>query len=115
MADADLEAGLKSLRKSLQQLKSLIAWEQLKQSEARPGQPLSFQIHDSVETDLRNEYSFFLFTSLQMHRILNRDTPGVSVTKQQHIKEELTKIERRLNSLNLSKRFSQTVAANKEK
>jgi len=39
MAEADLEAGLKSLRKNLRQIKVLLAWEQLKQAEAKPGRP----------------------------------------------------------------------------
>jgi len=69
MADADLEAGLKSLRKSLRQIKALLAFEQLKKSEAKPSQPPTFTLNDPTETDLRNEYSFFLFTSIQMHSI----------------------------------------------
>ena len=107
MAEADLEAGLKSLRESLRQIRALLAWEQLKQSEAHPDQPPAFQIHDSVETDLRNEYSFFLFTSVQMHTILNSSAVGISKVKCQRIKGELAKIERRLYVLNLNQRFYQ--------
>jgi len=101
MAEADLEAGLKSLRESLRQIRALLAWEQLKQSEAHPDQPPAFQIHDSVDTDLRNEYSFFLFTSVQMHTILNDSTIGIPKANGQHIKKELAKIESQLYSLNL--------------
>ena len=106
MAEADLEAGLRSLQKSLRQIKSLLAWEQLKQAEARPHQSPAFQIHDSAETDLRNEYSVFLFTSLQIHSILNDSTAKISPTKRQRIKEQLSKIERQLFGLNLPKRLS---------
>jgi hypothetical protein len=93
MEEADLEAGLRSLRKSLRQIKALLAWEQLKQAEAKPGQPPTFTLTDSIETDLRNEYSFFLFTSVQIHDILNRSTVDIAKAKCQHIKKELAKIE----------------------
>ena len=106
MAEADLEAGLKSLRESLRQIRALLAWEQLKQSEAHLDQPPAFQIHDSVETDLRNEYSFFLFTSVQMHTILNDSTIGIPKAKRQRTKEQLVKIEQQLYGLNLPQRFS---------
>ena len=104
MVDADLEAGLRSLRKSLEQIKALLAWEQLKQSEARPGHSPMLAFDNSVETDLRNEYSFFLFTSVQMHNILNSGTAGISKVKIQRIKQELEKIERQLYSLDLQHR-----------
>jgi len=103
MVDADLEAGLRSLRKSLEQIKALLAWEQLKQSEARPGHPPMLALDNSLETDLRNEYSFFLFTSVQMHSILNSGA-DISKVKLQRIKQELAKIERQLYSLDLQRR-----------
>lgn len=105
MAEADLEAGLKSLQKSLRQIKALLAWEQLKQSEAKPGQPPVFTLNDTTETDLRNEYSFFLFTSIQMHSILNRGAVSISKAKRKHIKQNLAKIEQQLYNLNLPQRF----------
>lgn len=104
MADADLEAGLRSLRKSHEQIKTLLAWEQLKQSEARLGHSPLLAFDNSVETDLRNEYSFFLFTSVHMHSILNSGAAGISRVKLQRIKQELAKIERRLYSLGLQRR-----------
>jgi len=105
MEEADLEAGLRSLRKSLRQIKSLLAWEQLKQSEARPGQPPSFAIHDFIETDLKNEYSFFVSISMQIHTILNSDSPAIKKTKHPSIERQLSKIEHEAYGLNLNKRF----------
>ena len=104
MVEADLEAGLRSLRKSLEQVKALLAWEQLKQSEARPGYSPILAFDSALETDLRNEYSFFLFTSVQMHSILNSSAAGISKVKFQRIKQELAKIERQLYSLDLQRR-----------
>lgn len=104
MVEADLEAGLRSLRKSLEQIKALLAWEQLKQSEARPGHPSLLALDNSLETDLRNEYSFFLFTSVQMHSVLNSGGIGTSKVKFQRIKQELARIEHQLYSLDLHRR-----------
>ena len=105
MAEIDLEAGLKSLRESLRSIKGLLAWEELKQSEARPGQLPAFQMNDLTETDLRNEYSFFLSTSLQMHIILNDNAFTIQETKRQCIKKQLAKIEQQVYALNLHQRF----------
>jgi hypothetical protein len=104
MAEMNLEAALRSLRKSLEQIKALLAWEQLKQSEARPGHSPMLAFDNSIETDLRNEYSFFLSTSVQMHSILNSGTAGISRVKLQRIKQELARIERQLFSLDLQQR-----------
>lgn len=105
MEDVDLEAGLRSLRNSLQQMKALLAWEQLKESEARPGQPPAFQISDPTEADLRNEYSFFLSTSVQMHSILDDVSVTMHEADRQSIKRQLSKIEQQVYGLNLQQRF----------
>jgi len=110
MADVDLEAGLRSLRQSLRQIRSLLAWEQLKQSEARPNWQFSFQIYDPIETDLRNEYSFFLSISVQMHSILNDSSLNIKEPELHSIKEKLMKIEQQVQGLNLHQRFLKSVS-----
>ncbi len=105
MAKVDLEAGLKSLRESLRQIKALLAWEQLKQAEAEPGQPPAFQINDPTERDLKNEYSHFLYISVQMHSILNDGAVSISEAKRQNLKLHLAKVERQVWGLNLHQRF----------
>ena len=112
MAEADLEAGLRSLRKSLRQIKALLAWEQLKQAEARPNQPPSFTLNEPVEEDLKSEYSFFLFTSVQIHNALSDITANTSETNLRQIKHELAKIERQFHSLGLQQRFYKVVNQN---
>ena len=74
MEDIDLQASLRCLNASLRRMRDLLAWGQLKHSEMRPGQPPSFQIYDPTATDLRNEYSFFVSNSLQMHAVLTYST-----------------------------------------
>ena len=105
MSEPDLKAGLRSLRNSLRQIKTLLAWEQLKQSEARPGQPPSFTLNDFIETDLRNEYSFFVSISMQIHSILNSDSPAAKKTEHQSMERQLSKIDQEAYGLNLDKRF----------
>ena len=104
MEGVDLEAGLRSLRQSLKQIRSLLAWEQLRQSETRPDRQFSFQIYDPFETDLRNEYSYFLSLSFQIHSILNDNTINVKIDRDS-IKRQLMKIEQQVQDLNLQQRF----------
>lgn len=93
------------MRKSLQQIKALLAWEQLKHSEARPGRSLMLAFDNSIETDLRNEYSYFLSTCVQLHSVLNDSSIIVSEEKRQNIKRQLATIEQQIYSLNLHQRF----------
>ena len=105
MAEVDLQAGLRSLRASLRQIESLMAWEQLKQAEAKPGQPPAFQEYDPTETDLKNEYSSFLSTSVQIHSILNDSSSAIEEAELQSIKRQLKRIDQRAHALNLHGRF----------
>lgn len=105
MIEPDLSAGLRSLRNSLRQIKALLAWEQLQHAETRPGQPPSFTLNDFIERDLRNEFSFFLSVSVQMHSILNDKTLAVQVPERQTIKRQLSKIEQEAYGLNLHPRL----------
>jgi len=102
--DMNLQAGLRSLQASLRQIRSLLAWEQLRQSERRPGQPPSFQMHDPLEVDLRNEYSFFLSISTEMHALLNQ--PDVSITEhvRAKLKQSLAKLDQQIYQFDLHRR-----------
>jgi len=105
MGEPDLQAGLKRLKHSLQEIKALLAWEQLKQAEKRPDSVPTFRINDTTEEDLRNEYSHFLSISVQMHGILNDASRAILETERQHVKKQLAGIERQIYSLNLGQRF----------
>jgi len=105
MAQMNLEAGLRSLRESLRQMKALLAWEQLKKAESRPHQSPAFCIYDPTETDLRNEYSFFLSTLVQIHHLLNDSTINIPAAKREALRLRLAKVEQEMNSLDLHQRF----------
>ena len=104
METIDLQAGLRSLSQSLRRMKDLLAWGQLKEHEAKPGQPPSFQIYDPTETDLRNEYSFFLSTSIQIHTILNERDARIPEPAREAIREALATLEQHVYQLNLHQR-----------
>lgn len=105
MAEPDFEAELMSLRNSLRQIKELLAWQQLQEAELRPHEPPGFRITDSVETDLRNEYSFFLATALQIHGVLNGTSFIMPEEKRQSIRSQLARIEQQLYSLKLNQKL----------
>lgn len=105
MTEPNLDAGLRNLRQSLRQIKALLDWQQLQETESRHHEPPGFKITDSVETDLRNEYSFFLATALQIHGILNDTSLTIPEAKRQNIKSQLAKVEQQLYSLNLNQKL----------
>ena len=104
MEDIDLHAGLRSLNESLRRMKGLLAWGQLKQSEARRGQPPSFQIHDPTETDLRNEYSHFLSTSIQIRNALREHRASISEPAREMLRKKLAMLAQEAHQLNLHQR-----------
>ena len=105
MTEPNLDAGLRNLRQSLRQIKALLDWQQLQEAESRHHEPPGFKITDSVETDLRNEYSFFLSTALQIHGILNDTSLTIPEAKRQNIKSQLAKIEQQLYGLKLNQKL----------
>jgi len=105
MTEPNFEAGLRSLRNSLQQIKELLAWQQLQEAESRPHEPPGFSMTDCVETDLRNEYSFFLSTALQIHSVLNDTSVTIPEAKLQSIRSQLARIEQQLYGLNLNQKL----------
>ena len=104
MEDIDLQAGLKRLSQSLRQMKALLAWGQLKRSEAQPDQPPSFQIYDPTETDLRNEYSLFLSTSIQIRNALREHRASISEPAREMLRKKLAMLEQEAHQLNLHRR-----------
>ena len=91
---------------SLRQIKALLAWEQLKQAEARRDQPPAFQIYDPTETELKNEYSFFLSISVQIHSMLNDGALDIPEARRQGVLKRLAKVQNEVHSLGLNQRFS---------
>jgi hypothetical protein len=104
MQHTDLQAGLKSLQESLRRMRALLAWGQLKQSEARPDEPPSFQIYDPTATDLRNAYAHFLSTSIQIHDALREHSASIPAPVRETLQKKLTMLEREARQLNVNGR-----------
>ena len=104
MEHTDLQADLLRLNESLGRMQSLLAWRRSKQHEARPGWPPSFQMYDPTETDLSNEYSFFLSTRLRIHASLNQLDRRFPKSLHEQIKKELAGLEHQVCALNLDGR-----------
>ena len=104
MEHVDLQAGLRSLHASLGRMRDLLAWGQLKQQEARPGEPPSFQIYDPTADDMRNEYLFFLFTASRMHGILHEHRASIPAPVRATLQRKLTKVGQEVHQLNLHRR-----------
>jgi len=104
MEDIDLQAGLRSLNASLGRMRDLMAWGQLKQSEARPGQPPSFQIYDPTATDLRDKYSHFLSTAFQIHGLLHEHGASIPAPVRETLQRKLAKLEQEARQLNRHRR-----------
>jgi hypothetical protein len=104
MTEADLDAGLRSLRASLRQIEALWAWDQLQHAESQPDQPPAFRIADSIESDLQNEYSFFVATSVEIRSLLDNGSSAIPQEERERIGRQLARIEQRLCRLDLQRR-----------
>ena len=104
MEHTDLQVGLRDLSESLRRMRDLLAWGQLEHSEMRPGQPPSFQIYDPTATDLRNEYSHFLSTSIQIHGLLHEHSDAVPAPVRETLQRKLAELEQEAHQLNLHRR-----------
>ncbi len=105
MEGAEFQSNLERLASSLQRMKALLAWSRLKQSEARPGQPPSFQIYDPTETDLRNEYSFFWFTSQRVQSLILAPKGSLSESTVDETRRALAQLHQEVQELNLDFRW----------
>jgi hypothetical protein len=85
-------------------MKELLEWERLQRSEARPSQTHSFQMCDHTQTDLRNEYAFFLSTCLQMHALIGDCFLPLPEAERQSLARQLGRIEQEAHGLGLSQR-----------
>jgi hypothetical protein len=103
MKRADHQILLHDLRESLDRIKALAAWHNLKKSEQQ-GVPPAFLMHDPTPADISNEYSRMMGLSFQMHSVLTvKKVRTIFVTRTRH---EYSAIMKELNSLNIAARIS---------
>lgn len=104
MERIDLNAGFRRLNASLGRMRDLMAWDRLKEHEARPHEPPSFQIYDPTATDLRNEYSHFLFTAVELHDALRGHGASIPESMRRTLQRKLAKLEQEARQLDLHQR-----------
>ncbi len=105
MAEAELEAGLQSLKQLLEQMKALLAWQRFKISEAKQRSIMNIRFNDTTYMDLMDRHSSFLAVSTQMHRILDENNTTISKAEQSRIKSELLTMEYQVHYLGSDIRF----------
>jgi hypothetical protein len=102
MEHVDFAADLQGLNESLRRMQALLAWHRLKEQEAKPGQPPSFQMYDPTVTDLQHEYSLFLCMHIRVRAAINQSSRTLSDSVRTKIRKELEKLERQVHHLGLS-------------
>ena len=102
MTDTEIVSALKQLEKTLGELKTHIAWQKLKQAEARPGEPPGFNIGDTVEDDMRHCCSAFLAQQLELrHKLWNADGKDISQRKKADYQRQLANLQSQFRQLDI--------------
>ena len=101
MEHVDFTADLQGLRESLQSMQALWAWHQLKEQEAKPGLPPSFQMYDPTPTELQHEYSRFLSMCRRLRTAMNQPRRAVPHSLRMKITKELQALEFQAHRLGL--------------
>ena len=92
MIETELVAGLQTLRQILEDMKSLLAWQQLKSLEVRQ-KPSSFiRFSNTASQDLMGKYSSFLSLAMQIHRALDDNNAKLTNSQHKQIKKQLETI-----------------------
>ena len=69
--EVDLKKEICKLECSLEKVKTLRAWEDLKASEISIGETPSFQLRDSTEMDIKIEKGYFFMKAAEITEVLN--------------------------------------------
>ena len=106
MEDRNIAEDLQKLQDTLDEIKALLAWEKLKHSEVRPGQPPGFTLYDPVEKDISEQYSQFLALDVRIHAVLNNpESFAITPAQSESFSQRLNEIEDQFNQLGLFERF----------
>ena len=102
MRKCDCKRGLQDLFESLNRIKALRAWGDLKRSEQRPGDPPTLSSDSSLLVDLRNEYGFFIKTAMDIRQHLNGSPSRNSPEDKRRLwRQQLLSIETEVRRMNV--------------
>ena len=106
MTEVNIPEQLKKLKNILEEIKALLAWEQLKKEESKSGQAPGFALEDSTKQDIREQFSRFLMVRLQIRASLHDPVrSGISKNQQATYQQDLICLEKQFYNLNLNERF----------
>ena len=106
MTEVDIDNRLTGLGETLEKIKALLAWEQLKQDEARLGDPPAFIQQESIHTDLRHLYSVFLMQATEMRSLLDDQCRFILSAEQRgEYRRHFEQLDSDLKRLDLPARF----------
>jgi len=88
MKEVDFKAELKTLRQIFQEMKTLLAWQQLKHSEARQISISGIRLYETTNTDLLDKYSSFL----SIAKVMNEHQISQNGHGKQWTKEAASKV-----------------------
>jgi hypothetical protein len=95
---------LNDMKTSLQKIKTLVAWQELKRTEHRPDLPPSFEMYDPVDSDLNIEYSHILMMiSHFQHTFYASKIRTIKIVR---IRQEFSAIKQEIEALNVPARVS---------
>lgn len=99
MMEAEVEEHLQKLRRSLERIKALAAWQQLKHQEASPRRISAFQMPDSTEEELKNEYALCVALLVGLRSVLTDHSFNISKTRREHLSRQLGDIDQDIHTL----------------
>jgi len=93
MTETVLLARLKTLQHILEEMKALLAWQQLKTTETRQRPSTSIRFNNTTQQDLLDKYSLFHSISMRIRSILDDSNTNITRKQRACIKSQLTKFE----------------------
>lgn len=99
--EMDIQASLRNLRAHIEQMKSLIAWADLKQAEAAANQASPLQFHDETLTELRNEHTHYEAAAESIREWLALHCNQVPKFEREFILNELSAMASQVRAMNL--------------
>ena len=106
MKDEDINVDLQKLQGTLDEIKALLAWEDLKRAEARATRPGGLILPNPVDQDIQNQYSGFLATSVHLHARLS-EPQDLCLSENRYVlfRRRLARLQDEFRCLKLTERF----------
>ena len=106
MTRETIEKYFKCLSEHIEQVRALLAWDQLKRAEVRPHVPPAFELADPTPVELRNRISSFWVQAQDLRDLIaDRRRALLSPNQSYDYQQRLVKLEDQLRRLTLTETF----------